>query len=92
MTAVELNTATLHHAIVRHMVDHGCAPSRQALADYFGAPMLTLGDVIRLDYSSYPNVSRWLKTMTSRPSWGTVNEPFYKYLVAPFQDRPYVRL
>jgi hypothetical protein len=36
MTTAELNNATLHHAIVRHMVDHGCAPSRAALAEYFG--------------------------------------------------------
>ena len=36
MTACELNCATLHHAIVRHMVDHGSAPSRLALARHFG--------------------------------------------------------
>lgn len=55
-----------------------------SLADYLGAAYLTLGEVIRLDYSPWPNLSRWLATMKARPSWAKVNEGFYAYFVAPY--------
>jgi len=47
------------------------------IADIFGAPMLTLGELVRCDFSTYPNISRWLDTMKARPSWAKVNEAFY---------------
>lgn len=59
------------------------------IADFFGAAMVTVGEVIRLDYSAYPNVVRWLGKMKARPSWGKVNEAFYAYFVAPFKDAPF---
>jgi glutathione S-transferase len=43
------------------------------LADYQGAEIISLGDLIRCEYPNYPNVSRWMNTMRSLPSWGTVN-------------------
>jgi glutathione S-transferase len=59
------------------------------IADYFGAPMLTLGEVIGCDYSSYRNVSRWLDNMRRLRSWKKVNEVFYGLVEsvksAPFQ-------
>ncbi len=59
------------------------------IADFFGAAMLTVGEVVRLDYSAYPNVVRWLGKMKARPSWDKVNEAFYAYFVAPFKDTPF---
>jgi glutathione S-transferase len=59
------------------------------LADYLGAAYLTVGEVIRLDYSPWPNVSRWLGTMKARPSWAKVNEGFYAYFVAPYAKAPF---
>lgn len=59
------------------------------IADYLGAAMLTLGEVIRLDYSAYRNVTRWLDNMKARPSWPKVNEAFYAHFVAPFKDTPF---
>jgi glutathione S-transferase len=56
------------------------------IADYFGACILSLGEVVRLDYSAWPNVERWLGTMSARPSWAKVNESFYAHFVAPFKD------
>lgn len=47
------------------------------LADYFGAPMLTLGEAINCDFSPYPNIQRWLKTMKALKSWATVNKVYY---------------
>jgi glutathione S-transferase len=56
------------------------------IADFFGVAMLTVGEVVRLDYSAYPNITRWIRTMKARPSWAKVNEAFYAYFVAPFKD------
>jgi glutathione S-transferase len=56
------------------------------IADYFGAAMLTLGEVIHLDYSAYPNIRRWLAAMKARPGWQRANEGFYAYLVSPFKE------
>lgn len=56
------------------------------IADYFGAALLTLGEVIHLDLSAYPQITRWLGAMKARPSWARVNEPFYAHFVAPFKD------
>ena len=47
------------------------------IADYFGAGLVTLGEVIRCDFSAYPNVQRWLANMKKQPSWAKVNEAFY---------------
>ena len=47
------------------------------IADYFGAALVTLGEVIRCDFSAYPNVQRWLINVKKLPSWPKVNEVFY---------------
>jgi len=62
------------------------------IADYFGSAMITLGEVIHLDYSAYPNITRWLGNMKSLPYWAKTNEAFYAYFVAPFKDKPFERL
>lgn len=62
------------------------------LADYLGAGILTLGEVIRLDYAGYPNVQRWLDNVKSRPAWRETNEPFYAHFVAPYRDTAFVGL
>ena len=63
-----------------------------SIADYFGAGIVTLGEVIRLDYSPYPNLVRWLGAIKARPAWSKVNEAFYAHFVAPFKDAPFVGL
>ncbi|OFZ88566.1 MAG: glutathione S-transferase [Betaproteobacteria bacterium RIFCSPLOWO2_12_FULL_62_58] len=55
---------------------------RITIADYLGAPMLTLGEVIRCDFAAYPNVRRWLGNMKALKSWNKVNEAFYGLLGA----------
>ncbi|HLN88168.1 MAG TPA: glutathione binding-like protein, partial [Candidatus Limnocylindrales bacterium] len=59
------------------------------LADFMGACYITLGDVIRLNYSAYPNVVRWLGNVKALPYWAQVNEPFYTYFVSPFKEKPF---
>lgn len=56
------------------------------IADFLGACMVTLGDVIRLNYCAYPNLSRWLANMTALPYWQETNESFYRQFVTPFKD------
>jgi glutathione S-transferase len=50
---------------------------RITIADYFGAGLVTLGEVIRIDFSQYPNIRRWLDNVKKQPSWPKVNEVFY---------------
>lgn len=68
------------------------AGDTMTLADYLGAGILTLGEVIRLDYAGYPNVQRWLGTIKRRPAWASTNEAFYAYFVAPYKDTEFVGL
>jgi glutathione S-transferase len=69
--------------------DYWLGPTKQYLcgdkitiADYFGASLLTLGEIIRLDFSAYPNIQRWLANMKRLPSWPKVNEALYGYAEA----------
>ena len=50
------------------------------LADYLGACMITLGEVIHLDYSAYPNVERWLGNMKLLPYWSGVHQGFLQFV------------
>jgi glutathione S-transferase len=63
--------------------------SEITIADYFGASILTLGELIRCNYSAYPNIQRWLGIMKALPSWPKVNKPFYDWVGsvknAPFE-------
>ena len=60
-----------------------------SIADYLGIVMITVGEVIRLDYSPWKNVTRWVSSMKARPNWGKVNEGFYAHFVAPYKDSPF---
>ena len=55
---------------------------RITIADHFGSCLLTLGEVIRCDFSTYPNIGRWLASMKRLPSWPKVNEALYGYAEA----------
>ncbi len=64
--------------------DHWLGPDKPYLcgdqitiADYFGISLLTLGEVIRCDFSAYPNVQRWIANMKQLKSWPEVNEALY---------------
>ncbi|MDP1693568.1 MAG: glutathione S-transferase family protein [Burkholderiaceae bacterium] len=60
--------------------------SEISIADYLGIGMLSVGEVAHLDYSEWPNISRWIATMKARPTWAKVNEGFYAYFVGPYKD------
>jgi glutathione S-transferase len=44
------------------------------IADYFGAGMLSAGELIRVDFSGFPNLHRWYESMRALPSWPKVSE------------------
>jgi glutathione S-transferase len=83
---------------LRLLNDHWIGPDKQYLcgdqitiADYFAAGIVSLGDVIRVDFSAYPNVKRWLDTMKKLPFWPKVNEAF-DGLVASVKTQPFVTI
>jgi glutathione S-transferase len=64
--------------------DHWLGPDKPYLcgdqitiADYFGAGLVTLGELINCDFANYPNVQRWLGNIKKLPHWPKVNEAFY---------------
>ena len=44
------------------------------IADYFGAEILSAGDLIGVSFKRFPNVDRWNQTMRALPSWKKVHE------------------
>jgi glutathione S-transferase len=58
------------------------------IADYFGAPFVGLGEIVRADYSAYPNVSRWLERMKTLKNWAKVHEIFYGF-AASMKDKTF---
>jgi glutathione S-transferase len=58
------------------------------IADYLGAGMMSIGEIIQCDFSHYPNLARWYRTMKSRPNWTKVNEAFYG-VVGSLKDKEF---
>jgi glutathione S-transferase len=78
--------------------DHFIGPKQQYLtgnnvtiADYFAIGLITLGEVIHVDFSKYPNVERWIANMKKLKNWEPVNEVFYG-LVGSVKDQSFVTL
>lgn len=44
------------------------------IADYFGAELLGVGNLIAVNWSRYPNIERWLNNMRSLPSWEEIHK------------------
>jgi glutathione S-transferase len=61
------------------------------IADYFGAELLCLGDVIGVSFKRFPNVDRWLQTMRALPNWKKVNEAVDGW-AASMKGKPFVTI
>jgi glutathione S-transferase len=53
--------------------------SQITIADYFGGCLVTLGEILRVDFGPYPNVQRWLGNVKKLRAWGPVNEALYGF-------------
>ena len=78
--------------------DHWIGPDRPYLcgdqitiADYLGVGLLTLGEVVRCDFSAYPNVARWLGNMKRLQSWPEINEAMYGFAES-LKDQTFVTI
>jgi glutathione S-transferase len=78
--------------------DHFIGPSNQYLtgnnitiADYFGACLVTLGELIGNDMTPYPNITRWLDNMRKLKTWPQVNKAF-SGLKEQLKGQQFVRL
>lgn len=61
------------------------------IADYFGASIVTLGELINADLSAYRNVQRWISRMKSLPSWAEANAVF-DTLAADAKSKTFITL
>ena len=61
------------------------------IADYFGACLVTLGEVIRCDFKKYPNIEAWLGRMRKLSAWNKINEAMNGYTKA-VKDQPFEAL
>jgi len=53
-----------------------------SIADYFGAAVVSIGDLVGCDLSVYPNIKRWLDNMKTLKSWNQINEVFNGFVAA----------
>jgi glutathione S-transferase len=59
------------------------------LADYMGAEMIALGEVIGCSYAAFPNIARWLGRMKALKSWAKVHEAIDGF-AASLKGKPFV--
>jgi len=69
----------------RHFIgpksDYICL-GRLTIADFMGAGIVGLGEVIGFDFSPYPHIMRWLAAMKRLEHWDRVNEAFHRMVAA----------
>ena len=46
-----------------------------SIADYFGSPILAVGELVGMKLDRFPNVDRWMTSLRSRPTWRKIHEP-----------------
>ncbi|HEY5634730.1 MAG TPA: glutathione S-transferase family protein [Burkholderiaceae bacterium] len=52
------------------------------IADYFGASIVSIGELVGSDFANYPNVKAWLARLKALKSWKEVNEVFDGFAAA----------
>jgi len=59
------------------------------IADVFGAQLVSLGEILRVDFGKYPNVKRWLERMKALPAWKEINAA-HEGFAAAMSEKPLV--
>jgi glutathione S-transferase len=74
----------------QHMLgkDDYVANNQISIADYFGACLLTAGEMVGCTFEGYPNIQRWLARIKKFPSWAKVNEVMYGF-AASLRERKF---
>lgn len=67
------------------------ANNKLSIADYFGAGLMSAGELIGCTYADYPNVQRWLGRMEQLKSWAPVHQAM-KGFAASLQGRAFERV
>ncbi|MBF9032535.1 glutathione S-transferase family protein [Rhodobacterales bacterium HKCCE3408] len=65
------------------------AGSSPTIADYFAGSIVALGDMVRFDFSAYPNVAAWLANVKAMPHWGEVSAALDGF-AASLSDKDFV--
>ena len=55
---------------------------RLTIADFMGAGIVGLGEIVGFDFSSYPNIMRWLAAVRRLEHWDRVNDAFHRMVAA----------
>jgi len=78
--------------------DHWIGPDKAYLcgakitiADYFGAGIVSIGELIGCDLAPYPNIVRWLDNVKKLPSWPEVNAVFQGFCQS-LKEKEFVRI
>lgn len=61
------------------------------IADYFGAEILSAGDLIGVSFKRFPNIDRWMTGMRELKSWKKVNEVVEGF-AASMRGKPFVTI
>jgi glutathione S-transferase len=61
------------------------------IADYFGAEIISAGDLIGVSLKRFPKIERWMATMRALPSWKKVNEVVDGF-AASLRGKPFVTI
>ena len=67
------------------------AGNELTIADFFGAGIVSIGEILGCDFGAYPNVRRWLGNVKQLKSWDKANEVFNGF-VAMNKDREFARV
>ena len=71
--------------------DDFVAGETMTIADFSGACMVTVGEVLRADFGDYPNVARWIGKMKALPHWDSINEAHHGFTDA-MKEQEFVSL
>lgn len=66
----------------QHFLRHGgpwLTGDRLTIADFHGASILSLGELVGCDFEGYPNVQRWLAQVKTLPGWQSSHAAFEQF-------------